>query len=151
MFWSQKPFVKLRPVYSVKLVFLHHIRGIQMKITAKFRASRCLRFEDTEELCHPKCAGKVSSPRLFKRSALSFFKGFVLKCPLESSREGRRLGEFLPHPKRNAFLYAETQFWPEFEQNVISSYSAKKWRLVKSVCTLCIVTRCIPSKILHFK
>ena len=44
----EKPFVKLRPVCSVKLVFSYVVKGgIKIKITAKFRASRRLRFEDT--------------------------------------------------------------------------------------------------------
>ena len=42
-----KPFVKVRPAYSVKLVFSYVVKGIKTKITAKFRASRRLRFEDT--------------------------------------------------------------------------------------------------------
>ena len=40
----EKPFVKLGPAYSVKLVFSYVLKGIQIKITAKFRASRRLRF-----------------------------------------------------------------------------------------------------------
>ena len=34
-----KPFVKLRPAYSVKLVFSYVVKGIKMKITAKFCVS----------------------------------------------------------------------------------------------------------------
>ena len=44
----EKSFLKLRPAYSVKLVFLHVVKGIKIKITAKFRASRSLRFEYTK-------------------------------------------------------------------------------------------------------
>ena len=44
---SEKPFVKARYAYSVKLVFSYVLKGIKTKITAKFRASRRLRFEDT--------------------------------------------------------------------------------------------------------
>ena len=43
-------FVKLRPAYSVKLLFLHVVKGIKIKITAKLRASRRLRFEDTKRI-----------------------------------------------------------------------------------------------------
>ena len=43
----EKPFVKVRPAYSAKLVFSYVVKGIKTKITAKFRASRRLRFEDT--------------------------------------------------------------------------------------------------------
>ena len=46
----EKAFVKLRPAYSVKLVFSHVVKGITIKITAKFRASRRLRFEDTKRI-----------------------------------------------------------------------------------------------------
>ena len=45
-----KSFAKLRPALSVKLVFLHVVKGIEIKITAKFRASRRLRFEDTKRI-----------------------------------------------------------------------------------------------------
>ena len=45
----EKSFVKLRPAYSVKLVFLHVIQGIKIK-TAKFCASRRLLFEDTKRI-----------------------------------------------------------------------------------------------------
>ena len=46
----EKPFVKLLPAYSVKLIFSHVVKGIKIKITAKFRASRRLRFEDTKRI-----------------------------------------------------------------------------------------------------
>ena len=45
LFGPEKPFVKLRPAYSVKLVFSYVVKGIKIKIIAKFRASRRLRFE----------------------------------------------------------------------------------------------------------
>ena len=48
LFESEKPFVKLRPTYSVKLVFSYVVKGTKIKITAKFRASRRHRFEDTK-------------------------------------------------------------------------------------------------------
>ena len=40
----------LRPAYSAKLVFSYVVKGIKIKITAKFRASRRLRFEDTKRI-----------------------------------------------------------------------------------------------------
>ena len=46
----EKPLVKLRPTYSVKLVFSYVVKGIKIKITAKFRASKRLRFEDTNRI-----------------------------------------------------------------------------------------------------
>ena len=54
----EKPFVKLRPAYSVKLVFSYVVKGITIKITAKFRASRRLRFEDTERIMSPEMPPK---------------------------------------------------------------------------------------------
>ena len=61
LFGPEKPFVKLRPAYSVKLVFSYVVKGIKIKITAKFRASRRLRFEDTKRIMapeiHPKSFG----------------------------------------------------------------------------------------------
>ena len=61
LFGPEKPFVKLRPAYSVKLIFSHVVKGIKIKITAKFRASRRLRFEDTKRVMsleiHPKSFG----------------------------------------------------------------------------------------------
>ena len=43
------PFVKLRPANSVKPFLSYFVKGIKIKINAKFRASRRLRFENTEE------------------------------------------------------------------------------------------------------
>ena len=61
LYGPEKPFVKLRPAYSVKLVFSYVVKGIKIKITAKFRASRRLRFEDTKIIMspelHPKSFG----------------------------------------------------------------------------------------------
>ena len=50
LFGPEKPFAKLRPAYSVKLVFSYVVKGIKIKITAKFRASRRLHFEDTNRI-----------------------------------------------------------------------------------------------------
>ena len=61
LFGPETPFVKLRPAYSVKLVFQYVVMGIKIKITAKFRASRRHRFEDTKRIMspeiHPKSFG----------------------------------------------------------------------------------------------
>ena len=57
----EKAFVKLRPANSVKLVFSYVVKGIKIKITAKFRASRRLALKIQRELCYPKCARKVSA------------------------------------------------------------------------------------------
>ena len=40
LFGPEKSFVKVRPAYSVKLVFSYVVKGIKIKITAKFSASR---------------------------------------------------------------------------------------------------------------
>ena len=58
LFGPEKPFVKLRPAYSVKLVFSYVVKGIKIKITAKFRASRRLRFEDTKRIMSPEIRPK---------------------------------------------------------------------------------------------
>ena len=47
LFEPEKTFVKLRTAYSVKPVFSYVVKGIRIKITAKFRPLRRLRFEDT--------------------------------------------------------------------------------------------------------
>ena len=54
----EKPFVKLRPAYSVKLVFSYVVKGIKIKITANLRASRRLRFEDTKRVMAPEIRPK---------------------------------------------------------------------------------------------
>ena len=54
----EKPFVKLRTAYSVRLVFSYIVKGIKIKITAKFRASRRLRFEDTKRIMAPEIRPK---------------------------------------------------------------------------------------------
>ena len=58
LFGPEKPFVKLRPAYSVKLVFSYVVNGIKIKITAKFRSSRRLRFEDTKRIMSPEMRPK---------------------------------------------------------------------------------------------
>ena len=46
----EKPLVKLRPAHSVKLVVSYVVKRIKIKITANFRASKRLRFEDTKRI-----------------------------------------------------------------------------------------------------
>ena len=58
LFEPGKPFVKLRPTYSVKRVFSYVVKRIKIKITAKFRASRRLHFEDTKRIMSPKMVPK---------------------------------------------------------------------------------------------
>ena len=67
VFSSQGPFLEspnnfsshsFHSFHSVKLVFLYVVKGIKMKITAKFRASRRLRFEDTKRIVSPEIRPK---------------------------------------------------------------------------------------------
>ena len=72
LFGPEKPFVKLQPAYSVKLVFSYVVKGIKIKITAKFRASKRLRFEDAKGMSpeiHPKSFGT------FQKQAPCQFRG----------------------------------------------------------------------------
>ena len=92
LFGFEKPFVKLRPGCSVKLIFSHVVKGIRIKITAKFRASRRLRFEDTKRIMlleiRPKSFGAFENqaPDLFyftravvaRTSRVTWFEFFVL-------------------------------------------------------------------------
>ena len=67
LFGREKPFVKVRPAYYVKLIFSYVAKGIETKITAKFRASRRLRFEDTKRIMSLEIRPKSS--RTFEISA----------------------------------------------------------------------------------
>ena len=58
LFGPEKPFVKLRPAYSVKLIFSHVVKGIKTKISFVPRDAYVLKIQ--RELCHPKYARKVS-------------------------------------------------------------------------------------------
>ena len=55
---NEKQFVKLRPAYSVKMVFSYLVKGIKIKITAEFGASRRLRCEDTKRIMSPEMRPK---------------------------------------------------------------------------------------------
>ena len=58
LFGPEKPFVIVRPAYSVKLVFSYVVKGIKTKITGKFCASRRLCFEDTKKIMLPEIRPK---------------------------------------------------------------------------------------------
>ena len=78
LFGPEKSFVKLRPACSVKLVFSYVVKGIKIKITAKFRASRRLRFEDTK---------RIISPEIHPKSFGTFEKqapGVTCSCSLQA-------------------------------------------------------------------
>ena len=76
-FGPEKPFLELRAADSVKLVFSYVVKGIKIKVTAKFRASRRLRFEDTKRIMSP---GKC---REFRETgtgnSLPYIKGVALE------------------------------------------------------------------------
>ena len=78
----EKPFIKLRLAYSVKLVFSYVVKGIKIKITAKFRASRPLTFEDTKRIMSPEMRPKSfgtfekQAPDQLYCTIISWLRGF---------------------------------------------------------------------------
>ena len=54
----EKTFVKLGPAESLKLFFSYVLKGIKIKVTAKFRASRRVSFEDTRRIVSPEMRPK---------------------------------------------------------------------------------------------
>ena len=58
LFGPEKPFLKLRLAHSVKLVFSYVVKGRKIKITAKFRALKRLRFENTKRTMSPETRPK---------------------------------------------------------------------------------------------
>ena len=89
LFGPEKPFVKLRPAYSVKLVFSYVVRGIKIKITAKFRASRRLRFEDTKRIMapeiRPKSFGTFEKQAPGLNNPTTCMKWFLFACVFHDS------------------------------------------------------------------
>ena len=74
LFGPEKSFEKSQPAFSVKLVFSYVVKEIKIKITAKFRASRRLRFEDRKRI-RPKRFGT------FEKQAPDLCNaGAVLQC-----------------------------------------------------------------------
>ena len=67
LFRPEKAFVKLQAAYSVKLVFSYDVKGIEIKITAKFCVSRRLRFNDAKGIRSPEMRPK--SFRTFEKRA----------------------------------------------------------------------------------
>ena len=60
LFGPEKPFVKLRPAYSVKLIFSYVVKGIKIKKKQSFVPRDGFVLKTQRESCHPKCARKVS-------------------------------------------------------------------------------------------
>ena len=55
-FGPAQQFVKLQPAYSVRLFSSYVVKEIKIKITAKYRGSRRLLFEDTKRILSPRNA-----------------------------------------------------------------------------------------------
>ena len=53
----EKPYIKLQPAHSIKLVFSEVVKGIKIKITANFHASRLYLLNIQGTCCHPKSFG----------------------------------------------------------------------------------------------
>ena len=80
-----KPFLKLRFAYSVKPVFSYVVKGIKIETTAKFRASRCLCFEDTKRIMslemRPKSFGAFEKRAPGPSCGIVLFSGsFTIHC-----------------------------------------------------------------------
>ena len=97
----EKPFVKLRLAYSVKLVFLYVVKGIKIKITANFCDTEHFRFEDTKRNMSPEKFRVLRETGTWTR-----FQNCGEGCVCESDTERlfpRELGVFLSHPKKTLF------------------------------------------------
>ena len=120
LFGPEKPFVKLRPAYSVKLVFSYVVKGIKIKVTAKFRASRRLRFEETKRIMPPEIRPK--SFGTFEKQA----PGEVLCLPdviilcnsmesknrgIHTCRKATRISKRLDHQRKNISPMLESKFY----------------------------------------
>ena len=68
----EKPFLKLRHAYYVKLVFSYVVKGIKIKVKAKFLPLRRLRFEDTKRLMSPEIRLKRAPGGRFSKVPRTF-------------------------------------------------------------------------------
>ena len=104
----EKPFDKVRPAYSIKLVFSYVVKGIKTKITAKFRASRHLRFEDKKRIMSPEIRPK--SFGTFEKQAPGFALSLVfwLTCRLFPWGKCRCHIVRSLHNKNGAFFYVSS-------------------------------------------
>ena len=90
VFGAEKLFVKLGPLYCVKLVFSYVVKGIKIKITSEFRASRRLRLKIQRESSHPKYARNVSAlSRNRPRGARTIFVSMEYLSNLMLMKHGR--------------------------------------------------------------
>ena len=99
LFGPEKPFVKLRPAYSAKLVFSYVVKGMKIKITAKFRASRRLTFEDTKRIMSPEMRPKSfgtfekQAPKLTKHTTVKWsISQKMKKKKKENENRSKRTG-----------------------------------------------------------
>ena len=102
LFGSEKPFLKLRPPYSVKLVFSYVVKGIKIKITAKFRASIRLRFGDTKGVMSPEMRPK--SFGTFEKQAPGLHDPFLIKVAYLVVHEQVLVGEARLRKKSKAIM-----------------------------------------------
>ena len=81
----------------VKPFFSHFVKGIKIKINAKFRASRRLRFEDTK---------KIMSPEMREKS----FGTFEKRAPARDNKGCYQKGDHIECQKEeNEFVTAEEE------------------------------------------
>ena len=74
LYGPEKPFIKLRPAYSVKLVFSYVVKGIKVKITANFGGTGHLHFEDTKRIMSPEVLGlSRNRPQIMKFTRMGHF------------------------------------------------------------------------------
>ena len=109
LFEPDKQFVKLRSAHSIKVVFPYVVKAIKIKITAKFRDTEHLRFEDTKRIMSPETfrdfreTGPWKQNRFFIfqnrnpniRCGISFLLNFYAEefqkdCKLRSENYGKR-------------------------------------------------------------
>ena len=79
----EKPFQKLRPAYSVELVFSYVVKIIKIDITAKFRDTEHLRFEDTKRIMSPEKFRdfRETGPWSLFLEILENFSAWKASCP----------------------------------------------------------------------
>ena len=78
LFGPEKPLLIRQPAYSVKLAFSCVVKGIKIKITEKFRATRRLSFEDTKRIMSPEMS--LKSFGTVEKLAPVFIVIYDLRC-----------------------------------------------------------------------
>ena len=108
-----KPFVILRPAYPVKLVFPCVVKGIKIKINAKFRAPRRFRFEDPKRFMSPEMRQKVSGlksngPRVGLSGKRSNSSTVLMRCVFDRSFTSRKHTHNSPHAMQSLWSVPST-------------------------------------------